>query len=506
MPWLDGQPLNRAVEARLSDPKQLANLERRFIDLVLELRTLGIAHGDLQHGNILVDRSGDLYLVDYDGMFVPALRGMVASESGDPNYQHPRRTSQFDAELDRFAAIVIVVALRALAAEPRLWRTYNTDDNLLFRRTDFADPNRSPLFRDLATLSATREIADRLRLTCQGDYVHVPLLEDALDGASVRPLPIPLIKPAHVVVLNRLFGKPAPVRRRAAPSGPRSWKLRRAVAQLAVAFSADGKLVASADADAKVWVRDATTGRTRYTLHLPRLAGRIGAVAFDPSGRVIAAVAHGSSVSIWDVTSGSWTRELRLTRGEVRFLALSADAHYVVAAADDGMLRCWSLSSGTLIGACGQAAPIKALTISRDGRSMAAVGATPGVQLWELPAGRQLGSLTTGAAVLRTAYGFDSSTLTVVRSGGRLSVWDVAARQIQNEIALATGRIVGLAPAPDGQRVAFVSQDGSIGVRVLSGRPQTRAPRRRGVAASSPRAADWLRDILRRVAAGASLF
>ena len=72
-------------------------------------------------------------------MFVPALHGRPASESGDPNYQHPRRANQFDAELDRFAAIVIVVALRALAAAPRLWQTYNTGDNLLFRRADFAN-------------------------------------------------------------------------------------------------------------------------------------------------------------------------------------------------------------------------------------------------------------------------------------------------------------------------------------------------------------------------------
>jgi len=87
MPWIDGWQLNRAVEQRLSTPYALEELERRFVELVAELRRRGIAHGDLQHGNILVDTSGTLRLVDYDGMFVPALHGRPASESGDPNYQ-----------------------------------------------------------------------------------------------------------------------------------------------------------------------------------------------------------------------------------------------------------------------------------------------------------------------------------------------------------------------------------------------------------------------------------
>src|SRR5262249_36124724 len=132
MPWLDGRPFNRAVEERLGQPDQLQDLEHRFEQLVDRLRGLGIAHGDPQHGTILVDPTGAPRLVDYDGMYVPSLKGLPANESGDPNYQHPGRTDQFDAELDRFAALVIVVALRALASEPALWRTYNSDDNLLF--------------------------------------------------------------------------------------------------------------------------------------------------------------------------------------------------------------------------------------------------------------------------------------------------------------------------------------------------------------------------------------
>src|SRR5205807_7261263 len=78
------------------------------------------------------------------------------------------------------AALVIVVALRVLAHAPNLWRAYNTDDNLLFRRTDFVSPDTSALFRDLRAEPATRDVADRFARVCQSEYALVPVAADFL--------------------------------------------------------------------------------------------------------------------------------------------------------------------------------------------------------------------------------------------------------------------------------------------------------------------------------------
>jgi hypothetical protein len=64
--------------------------------LASRLREAGVAHGDLQHGNVLLVPATDtdrlsLKLVDYDGMFVPALTGAQTGEVGHPAYQHPQR-------------------------------------------------------------------------------------------------------------------------------------------------------------------------------------------------------------------------------------------------------------------------------------------------------------------------------------------------------------------------------------------------------------------------------
>ena len=108
------------------------HLCQAWVDLVLGLVQRRIGHGDLQHGNILVTSGGGLKLVDYDGMFVPAIRqaGLTASEIGMAAYQHPKRyRGYFDERLDSFAALVILLSLACLDA--KRWQRYHTDDDSL---------------------------------------------------------------------------------------------------------------------------------------------------------------------------------------------------------------------------------------------------------------------------------------------------------------------------------------------------------------------------------------
>src|SRR5260370_30145657 len=93
MEWITAKQLIPWIETRLADRAALARLAEGFAALVASLEAAGIAHGDLQHGNLLVTARGDLKLIDYDGMYVPALRNSPAMELGQPNYQHPRRAA-----------------------------------------------------------------------------------------------------------------------------------------------------------------------------------------------------------------------------------------------------------------------------------------------------------------------------------------------------------------------------------------------------------------------------
>lgn len=186
MEWAEGTTLNRFVEAHRDQPEVLDRLVDAWADLMSNLEAMDLAHGDLQHGNVLVDTPRDalrLRLVDYDTMYVPALDGRTSAEVGHRNYQHPDRTeADFGPTLDRFAGLVIYTALRACAVRPALWDRFDNGENLLFRDADFYAPEESPLFDALAETEPLSDLADVLRTACYVEPVDVPPLGAVRDG------------------------------------------------------------------------------------------------------------------------------------------------------------------------------------------------------------------------------------------------------------------------------------------------------------------------------------
>jgi hypothetical protein len=169
MDWIEGSTLDVYIAGVLKLPdakRHLRQLAEQWLRMMRALNERTAAHGDLQHGNILV--SGGAYtLVDFDGFFVPALAGMKATENGHVNYQHPqRRADYFNSTLDRFSGLVIYVSLIALERRPELWSRYH-DENLLFKRADFEAPGQSALLREIKGLDAEcRRLAEVLERAC----------------------------------------------------------------------------------------------------------------------------------------------------------------------------------------------------------------------------------------------------------------------------------------------------------------------------------------------------
>lgn len=171
MEWVEADALNQYVVANLKSPSALRDLEARWLQLLEDLKSKTIAHGDLQHGNVLVDPSGNLRLIDYDGMWVPSLKGEESHETGHADYQSPYRGAKdFHEDIDQFSGIVIRIALRALAEKPDLWQKYDNGENLLLKRQDYVDPHNSDAFAELQGLGDPEicEGLDVLRALCSG--------------------------------------------------------------------------------------------------------------------------------------------------------------------------------------------------------------------------------------------------------------------------------------------------------------------------------------------------
>lgn len=190
MAWAEGEGLAAFVERHRYDARILRELAEAWRTLLTDLEAAGVAHGDLQHGNVLVQETDGairLVLVDYDTLFVPALAGKTSAEVGHRNYQHPDRTeTDFDGALDHFPGLVVYTALRALEAQPDLWTEFSTGENLLFQAGDFYNPQSSPLFTALRQIDDARPLAEALATACYLEPGAVPSLAQVLSGDSSR--------------------------------------------------------------------------------------------------------------------------------------------------------------------------------------------------------------------------------------------------------------------------------------------------------------------------------
>lgn len=188
MEWLQGDTLDVYLGQVITKPDVLSYLAVEWARLVAQLEAAHIAHGDLQHGNVLVC-GAQLRLVDLDGMFVPPLQGRRALELGHRAYQHPERSaSMFDDQIDRFSALVIYTSLRALAVKPGLWDKYH-DENLIFTRQDYQRPRQSPAFKDCRSLGGeVGNLVDALTAACEGAPSAVPPLSNFV---TTKPSKLP---------------------------------------------------------------------------------------------------------------------------------------------------------------------------------------------------------------------------------------------------------------------------------------------------------------------------
>lgn len=189
MEWIEGQCLDQYVKQHLDQPAVLLRLSRDWLAMTQSLQRAQVAHGDLQNGNVLVV-GGALKLIDYDGMYVPALAGRPSSERGHPDFQHPARSgADFGLHLDTFSAWVVFSSLLALSVAPYLWEMLNAGgDKLLFGRDDFADPRSSPALAALRQNGSAHlaRLADELEVSLHGS----PKMVRPLDALYVpRELP-----------------------------------------------------------------------------------------------------------------------------------------------------------------------------------------------------------------------------------------------------------------------------------------------------------------------------
>ena len=158
MDWIEGETMETYIAANYTDTHAMSMLCYRFCKMAAWLRSQSFAHGDIKPDNIMVRPDGTLTLVDYDGMFVPAMKGQKSPTVGTKDFSHPLRTiDDFDETIDDFALASIALSLKAISLNPSLLHTYGASDRLLFSATDYTDLSKSKTFTALQGLLADDE-------------------------------------------------------------------------------------------------------------------------------------------------------------------------------------------------------------------------------------------------------------------------------------------------------------------------------------------------------------
>ena len=158
MDWIEGETMETYVAANYTDTHAMSMLCYRFCKMAAWLRSQTFAHGDIKPDNIMVRPDGTLTLVDYDGMFVPAMKGQKSPTIGTKDFSHPLRTiDDFDETIDDFALASIALSLKALSFNPSLLDEYGASDRLLFSAADYLDLSKSKTMTALQGLLADEE-------------------------------------------------------------------------------------------------------------------------------------------------------------------------------------------------------------------------------------------------------------------------------------------------------------------------------------------------------------
>ena len=158
MDWVEGETMEAYIAANYRNQSAMLMLSYRFGKMAAWLRTQSFSHGDIKPDNIIVRPDGSLTLVDYDGMFVPSMKGSQSPTIGTRDFSHPLRTvDDFDETIDDFSLASIALSLKAISMNSTLLDTYGASDRLLFSEKDYRTPSNSKVISALQGLMCNKD-------------------------------------------------------------------------------------------------------------------------------------------------------------------------------------------------------------------------------------------------------------------------------------------------------------------------------------------------------------
>ncbi|MDW8224298.1 MAG: hypothetical protein RMJ82_15255 [Gemmatales bacterium] len=228
-----------------------------------------------------------------------------------------------------------------------------------------------------------------------------------------------------------------------------------------VAFSPNGKLLATASDDGTARVWDAKTGEV---LGKFRHAGWVYAVAFSSDGTLLATAVHDGTAQIWDIETGQQRCVLRGHTDWVRAVAFTPDNRLLATASGDGTARLWDVDGAKqLLVLRGHKESVRAVAFDPDGKLLATGSRDGTVCLWNVATGEKLQVLTGHSGwVQAVTFSADGKLLASSDTDGTAKIWDVRTGKQLRTLDGHSGYVYCVSFCPKSRYVATACTDGLV--------------------------------------------